>query len=153
MVPPPRDFRRKTLKPRHRPLVYSMAEAMFAHENGPKPERLDEFVDELDSFVSFASRTLRMTLMLMLEVVRFAPVLLVYRWATFPTLSREDRVCVLERMEHSRLYIVLTLVFAAYKAIFSLLFFEAPQELTVSGYSSDRQRHLNLHKPAPAAAE
>jgi hypothetical protein len=148
-VPPPRDFARTTLRPRHRPLVRALAEAMFAHEEGPSPARLDELVAEVDAFVSFASRTLRFGLVVMLELVRVAPVLLFYRCATFTRLTRDERARVLERMERSRL-VGLTLVFAAFKAILCLLFFEQPEELAATGYSPVRRRHARLGAMASA---
>jgi hypothetical protein len=146
----PRDFARSTLKARQRPLVRALAEAMFAHADGPSPERLDAFVAEIDNFVSFASRTLRFGLLLMLEVVRVAPVLLLFRFATFGSLSRDDRVRVLERMERSRL-VALTLVFAAWKTILSFVFFEHPEELAAVGYSPVRRRHARALPLAEAA--
>jgi hypothetical protein len=137
---PPRDFARSTLKPRHRPLVRALAEAMFAHTFGPSRERLDRFVDEFDAFVSFASRTLRFGLLMMLGVVRFAPLFLLPRFATFETLGLDDRVRVVARMATSR-FIGLALVLTAYKAIFSLIFFEHDDELAALGYRSERYRH------------
>jgi len=137
---PPRDFARTTLGAHHGPLVRALAEAMLAHADGPTPARLDALVAEIDAFVSFASQTLRFGLLLMLEVLRFAPVLLLFRVATFGSLPREERVEVLERMEQSRL-VVLTLVFAAWKSILCFVFFEHPEELAASGYSRVRRRH------------
>jgi hypothetical protein len=148
-VPPPRDFARTTLRPRHRPLVRALAEAMFAHEDGPSAARLDAFVAEVDAFVSFASRTLRFGLVVMLELVRIAPMLLFYRFATFTRLTRDERARVLERMERSRL-VVLTLVFAALKVILCLLFFEQPEELAATGYSPVRRRHARAGAMATA---
>ncbi|MGA7121776.1 MAG: hypothetical protein WBY94_16840 [Polyangiaceae bacterium] len=136
----PRDFARTTLKPRHRPLVFALAEAMFAHALGPTRERLDVFVDEFDRFISFASRTLRFGLLAMLAIVRFAPLVVLRRFATFETLDREDRVRVVERMAASR-FIGLAVVLTAYKAIFSLIFFEHDEELAALGYSSERRRY------------
>lgn len=117
---------------------------------------METFVDEVDAFVSFASRKLRFALLAMLEVVRFAPLLLFYRFATFERLRRDERARVLARMERSR-FVVLTLVFAAFKAILCLLFFERPEELAATGYSPVRRRH-ERGRPArrrlvPAEAE
>jgi hypothetical protein len=138
----PRDFTRTTLKPRHRPVVRALAEAMFAHALGPTRERLDAFVDEFDSFISFASRMVRFGLMVMLGVVRFAPILVLQRFSTFEALRLDERVRVIERMAASRL-IGLALVLAAYKGIFSLLFFEHDDELGALGYKSERHRYKN----------
>lgn len=113
---------------------------MFAHEHGPRPERLDAVVVELDRFISPASKTLRFGLLAMLGVVRFAPVLLLLRLSTFETLPFAERVRVLERMATSP-WVVLALVLAAYKAILSLLYFEQDDELVALGYRHERHRH------------
>ncbi len=125
---------------------------MFAHALGPTRERLDVFVEEFDRFISFASRTLRFGLLAMLAIVRFAPLFVLRRLATFETLGRDDRVRVVERMAASR-FIGLALVMTAYKAIFSLIFFEHEEELAALGYSGERHRHKRalrlLGAPAP----
>ncbi len=124
---------------------------MFSHDGGPPAERLDALVRELDDYVSFASRTLRFGLLLMLELLRFAPVILLWRFATFESLALGDRVRVLERMEQSR-FVPLMVVFAAYKAILCLLYFEQPAEQRDMGYSSSRSRWLRM-LPVSHAAE
>ncbi|HEX3345203.1 MAG TPA: hypothetical protein VHS09_11555 [Polyangiaceae bacterium] len=116
-----------------------MAEAMFAHDGKPPESALDSFVDEVDSFVSHASGGLRVGLLLMLEVVHFAPLFLLWRFATFESLAWPERIRVLERMESSR-FAPLTLVLAAYKTILCLIYFERPEELADVGYSGERRR-------------
>src|ERR1700761_3393429 len=108
----PRDFARTTFFARHRVLVRALAEAMFACDRLPAAARLDAFVEDVDSFVSQASLTLRIGLLLMLEVIHLAPLWLLWRRATFESLACPDRIRVLERMESSR-FIPLVLVFAA----------------------------------------
>ena len=149
----PRDFCRSTLRPRHRRLIAALADAMFAHGDAPSAAKLVAFVDEVDRFISFASRTLRFGLVAMLEVLRLAPLFLTWRFATFEALGRNDRVAVLERMERSRV-MAFVVIFAAYKAILCLLFFESPDELRVTGYSPERRRFLHTvpQHPAEAAA-
>lgn len=138
----PRRATRTTLRRRHRPLVRALAEAMFCHEGGPPAQRIDALVRELDEYVSFASRTLRFGLLFMLEVLRFAPIVLLWRFATFESLALGDRVRVLERMEQSRVQ-PLMVVFAAYKAILCLLFFEHAEEQRDMGYTNARRRWLH----------
>ena len=41
-----KDFRRTTLRPRHRPVVRALAEALFSPDGEASPERLDGFADE-----------------------------------------------------------------------------------------------------------
>jgi hypothetical protein len=146
----PRDFARITLRPRHRPLVRALAEAMFACSADAGP-RLDALVDDVDSYVSHASRTLRVGLLVMLEVVHFAPLFLLWRFATFESLACADRADVLERMERSR-FVPLTLVLAAYKAILCLLYFEHPEALAAVGYSAQRSRWTRPHGRSLALA-
>ncbi len=128
---------------------------MFAcgADEGP---RLDALVDDVDSYVSHASRPLRVGLLVMLEVVRFTPLFLLWRFATFASLACADRAEILERMERSR-FVPLTLVVAAYKAILCLLYFEHPEALAAVGYSAQRRRWLrprrSLTLALPEAAE
>jgi hypothetical protein len=136
----PRDFDRTTLKRRHCILVRSLAEAMFAHEQGPAPDRLDAITVEFDHFISPASRSTRFGLLVMLELVRFAPLLVLLRVSTFEALSLDERVLVLERMAKSSL-VLLALALAACKAILSLLFFEHADELVALGYRTERHRY------------
>lgn len=128
----------------------ALAEAMFSHAGGPPAERLDALVRELDDYVGFASRTLRFGLLLLLELLRLAPILLLWRFATFESLALGDRVRVLEKMEQSRL-VPLMVVFAAYKAILCMLFFEHPAEQRDVGYSTARNRWLRTLPVAHAA--
>ncbi|HXN34042.1 MAG TPA: hypothetical protein VN894_19380 [Polyangiaceae bacterium] len=127
---------------------------MFGHALGPTRARLDAFVDEFDSFISFASKSLRFGLLLMLVVVRFAPLLVLQRFSTFEALCLDERVRVIERMAGSR-FIGLAVVLVAYKAIFSLLFFEHDEELAALGYKSERHRHRDTLRLAlaPEAGE
>jgi branched-subunit amino acid transport protein AzlD len=135
----PRDFVRTTLRERHRPIVRALAEAMFSDATTTAKSRLDAFVDDVDDFVSHASRMLRFGLLLMLEVIHFTPLVLLWRFATFESLPCPDRVRVLERMESSRI-VGFTLVLAAYKAILCLIYFEHPDELAAIGYTAERTR-------------
>lgn len=135
----PRDFARTTLRERHRPVVRALAEAMFTDAATSAKSRLDAFVDDVDSYMSHASKTLRFVLLVTLEVLRFAPLILLWRCTTFESLPYSDRVRVLERMETSRIG-ALTLVLAAYKAILCFIYFEHPDELAAVGYSADRKR-------------
>jgi len=135
----PRRAARTTLRLRHRPLVRALAEAMFSHDDGPPSPRLDGIASELDDYVSRASATLRFGLLVMLELVRFAPLFLLWRFATFESLALGDRVRILERMEQSRI-VPLMVAFAAYKAILCLLFFEHPEEQRDVGYTTTRRR-------------
>ena len=53
-----KDFRRTTLRPRHRPIVRALAEALFSPAGEATPERHDSFVDEVDGFGTHARKAL-----------------------------------------------------------------------------------------------
>jgi hypothetical protein len=145
----PRDFARTTLRPRHRRLVRALAEAMFVWD-ARGAGRLDDLVGDVDSYVSHASKTLRFGLLATLEVIRIAPLFLLWRFATFPSLACPDRIEVLERMDRSR-FVPLALVLAAYKTILCLLVFEHPDELAAVGYSAQRSRWTRHARALPLA--
>jgi hypothetical protein len=131
-----RDYARTTLKPRHRPVVRAFAEALF-HQAVPVPEaRLDAFAGEVDRFISPASKTLRFGLLLMLDVIRWLPLLVVGRPALFEDLPLAVRITLLERLEGSR-FTPLTLILVAYKTMMTVLFFEESTELAATGYPGD----------------
>ena len=145
-----KDFRRTTLRPRHRPIVRALAEAMFAPGGEATPERLDAFVDEVDAFISPASKTLRFGLVMMLGVLRWSP-LLFGKLQLFDAMTVEERIHHLERLDQSKVK-QLPLIVVAYKTVMTMLFYEDEQELRGLGYPGfERKRHLNvLSAPAPA---
>ena len=147
-----KDFARTTLRPRHRRVVRGFAEALFSHEVVVLPERLDVFVEDVDQFVSPASKTLRMALVFMLEVVRWAPLFVVGRFSTFEDLSLEDRTRMLEKMERSR-FSPLALIFVAYKTVLTMAFFEDPATLAELGYPGDERKRYKLLPIATAAVK
>jgi hypothetical protein len=148
-----KDFKRSTLRPRHRPLVRALAEAMFSPDGEATPERLDSFVDEVDAFISPASKTLRFGLVMMLGILRWSP-LLFGRFRLFDDLTVEERVHHLERLDKSSVR-QLPLIVVAYKTVMTMLFYEDEKELVGLGYPGPaRKRYLNVlpSASAPAAA-
>jgi hypothetical protein len=142
-----KDFRRTTLRPRHRPIVRALAEALFSPDGEATPERLDAFVDEVDEFISPASKTLRFGLVMMLYVLRFSPLLFVLetrRLRLFDDMSVEERVHHLERLDKSKVK-QLPLIVVAYKTVMTMLFYEDEQELRGLGYPGHaRKRYLKV---------
>jgi hypothetical protein len=137
-----RDYGRTTLLPRHREVVRALGEAFFAHDGEPDAAKLDAFVDDVDAFLSPASKTLRAGLMLSLALVRISPIFLARSFSAFPDLPLEERARVVERMERSR-FIGFVLVFAAWKTVLSFLYFEPQAELARVGYPGPaRKRYL-----------
>jgi hypothetical protein len=155
MAPPialrTRDYGRTTLKQRHREVVRALGEAFFAHEKGePSAARLDAFADEVDAFLSPASKTLRFGLMLTLALWRISPLLLARSFTTFPDLPLEERAKIVERMEKSR-FVLFALVFAAWKTVLSFVYFEPQAELQRVGYPGPvRKRYLEVAAPGGA---
>jgi hypothetical protein len=146
-----KDFQRTTLRPRHRPIVRALAEALFSPDGEASPERLDAFVDEVDNFISPASKTLRFGLVLMLGVLRWSP-LLFGRFKLFDSMTVDERVHHLERLDKSKVK-QLPLIVVAFKTIMTMLFYEDEKELVGLGYRSERKRYLNvLPVPSPAGA-
>ena len=138
-----KDFRRTTLRPRHRPIVRALAEALFSPAGEVTPERLDAFVEEVDDFISPASKTLRFGLVTMLGVLRWSP-LLYGKFTLFDALTVEERIAHLERLDRSKVK-QLPLIVVAYKTVMTMLFYEDPQELAGLGYPGHaRKRYLKV---------
>jgi hypothetical protein len=138
-----RDFARTTLRPRHRRVVRGFAEALFSHEVVVSPERLDAFVEDVDDFVSPASKPLRAGLLIMLEIVRWSPLFLVRKFSLFEELSLDDRTRMLEKMERSR-FSPFALIFVAYKTVLTMAFFENEKELAQLGYPGEERKRYKL---------
>jgi hypothetical protein len=138
-----KDFARTTLRRRHRLVVRGFAEALFSHATVVPSDRLDAFVEDVDQFVSPASKTLRAGLLIMLEVVRWSPVFVVGKFSLFEDLSLEDRTRMLERMERSR-FSPLALIFVAYKTVLTMAFFEEAAELAQLGYPGEARKRYKL---------
>jgi hypothetical protein len=138
-----KDFQRSTLRAVHRPVVRALAEALFAPDGEASPERLDAFVDEVDGFLSPASKTLRFGLVVMLRVLQWSPVLFGTLRA-FEDLTVDARVRHLERLEASPIK-QLPLIVVAYKTVLTMLFYEDERELLALGYPGHaRRRYLEV---------
>lgn len=136
-----KDFTRTTLHARHRPVVGALAEAMFSPDGEATPARLDAFVDELDRFISPASKTLRFGLLMMLHIIRWSTNLY-GKLQLFEDMAVEDRVQHLERLDRSKVK-QLPLLVVAYKTVMTMLFYEDENELRALGYPGHaRKRHL-----------
>ena len=138
-----KDFARTTLRPRHRAVVRGFADALFSHATLVPSERLDAFVEDVDQFVSPASKTLRAALLVMLEIVRWSPLFVVGKFSTFEELTLEDRTRMLEKMERSR-FSPFALIFVAYKTLMTMAFFEEAKELALLGYPGEERKRYKL---------
>ena len=110
-----------------------MAEALFTNQEPITDKRLDEFVVEIDKFISPASKTLRWGLMRLLELLNLVPLLLIGKLSLYENLSLADRRKVLQRLEQSQ-FPPFLLSFVAYKTLMSIVYFEDEEELTKLGY-------------------
>jgi hypothetical protein len=113
---------------------------MFSQDGEVEGGRLDAHLDEVDAFISNASKLTRVGLRLALFVVRLAPVLLFFRMRMFESLSVDERVSVLTRLERSR-FAELSLAFIGWRSVMTIVFYEQPAELEALGYSSERKVH------------
>jgi hypothetical protein len=146
-----KDYRRTTLRPRHRPVVRALAEALLAPDGEMDDARLEAFVVEVDQFISPASKTLRFGLKMILDLIRWTPLLLGFRFRPFEELSVDERIHHLERLEASRIA-QLPLLVVSYKTLMSSLFYEDERELAGIGYSHDRKTYKRGLALAPAAS-
>jgi len=149
---------RTTLTRRDRVVARAIAEAMFSQDGEIDAARLDAHLDEIDALISNASRPLRMGLRLALFVVRLAPILFFFRMRMLESLSIDERVEVLTRLERSR-FAELSLAFIGWRAVMTFVVYEHPTELATLGYASERKVHKRrlavvggAHAAAPAVA-
>lgn len=121
-------------------MVRALAEVMFSPDGEASDERLEAFVDEVDAFISPASKTLRFGLVLMLTAIRWSP-LLYFRFRTFDELTVDERLHHLERLETSKIK-QLPLLVVAYRTVMTLLFYEdeGEQKNTLSYPGPERKR-------------
>jgi hypothetical protein len=132
------------LAPRQRATVRALGAALFAHADGPRPEQLDALVDGFERHLVPVSVVQRTLLLLALELVRWLPMLLFMAPRTFEDLSLDGRLRLLERMDRSRLTVLL-MPLIAFKSLLSMHFFEDPSELRAMGYPGDeRKRWLKI---------
>lgn len=138
---------------------------MFSQDGEVERERLDAHLDEVDAFISSASKPLRIGLRITLFVVRIAPLLFFFRMRMIEKLSLDDRVAILTRLERSRLA-GLSLAFIGWRTVMTLVFYEHPSELRSIGYTSEERKvykrrlpalvlvpsHVLVTAPAPAPA-
>ena len=143
-------------------MVRAIAEAMFSQDGEVERARLDAHIDEVDSFVSAASKPIRVGLRLALFVVRIAPLLFLFRMRMIESLPLDERVAVLSRLERSRIA-NLSLAFIGWRTVMTMIFYEHPVELAAIGYTSEERKvhkrrlptiinDLPRHAPVPAPA-
>lgn len=137
-----RDFARTTFAERHAVVLRAIGEAMFSPDGEATPERLDAFVAEMDRFVSYASKTLRFGLVMMLRVIQWSPFFF-GKWRTFEALSVDERVHHLEELEASKIT-QLPLLVVAFKTVGSMLFYEEEAELRALGYPGPERHRYKL---------
>lgn len=141
-----KDYKRTTLGKGQRPVVRAIAEAFFSPDGECTDDRLDLFVEEVDRFISPASKTLRFGLLAMLFAIRWSPFLF-GKFKPFEALDREARLAHLERLERSKAK-ELPLMVVAYKTMMTMIFYEDERELVGLGYPGpERRRYLAKANP------
>lgn len=143
---------RTTLSKQDRVVLRAVAEAMFSEDGEVEASRLDAHLDEVDAFISSASKPLRAGLRFALFVVRIAPLLLFMHLRRIESLPVDARVRVLSRLERSP-FAHLSLAFIGWRTVMTLVFYEHPVELATLGYASDERRVYKRRLalvPAPA---
>jgi hypothetical protein len=134
-----------SLRPRQRVVLRSLGDALFAHDAGPTDAQLDRLVAGFEAHLTPVSATLRFGLLAMLELIHWLPLFLFVSTRPFENLARQARVRILERMERSRVALMLVPL-VAYKSFLAFIFFEDPGEMRAFGYAGDgeRKRWLTL---------
>ncbi|WP_146645135.1 hypothetical protein [Labilithrix luteola] len=128
----------------------ALAEAMFAQDGEVESGRLDAHVEEVDRFISAASKGVRFGLRVALLVLWLAPMLMLHRATTVDRLRVEERAHVLARLERSALW-HLSLAFVGWRSVMTLVFYEDPTELRQIGYTSDERHRYKRRLPALTA--
>ena len=142
---------RHTLTGRDRVVVRAIAEAMFSQDGEVSAARLDAHVTSVDRYVSAASRGIRFGLRVALLVVRFAPLIMLFRLRTLERLPVDERVALLARLEQSRLAL-LSLAFVGWRTVTTLVFYEDPTELRNVGYVGEERARYKRALPVVTAA-
>lgn len=126
-------------------MIAAIAEALFSKDEAPlEPKMLDAFVSNIDGFMSPASKTLRAGLLLMLELLRVLPIVIVGKLSLFDDLPIPTRTRMLERMDRSRLSFF-PLIVVAFKTMLTLTYFEDDARLRSIGYpGEERKRYLTV---------
>lgn len=123
-------------------MIRALAEAFFSPDGEVTPARLDSVVDELDAFVSPASKTLRFGLVAVLFLIRWSPFLF-FKLRPFEALSNHERIEHLERLERSKVT-QLPLLVVAYKTILTMIFYEDAAEEAALGYPGTERKRWKL---------
>jgi hypothetical protein len=126
-----------------RAVVRALGEALFHHEGGPTPGQLDTLVADVEAHLRPVSRPQRAALLLALALVKWLPVLLWVAADTFDRVSVPKRLRILERMDRSRVLLLL-MPLVAFKTLFAMLFFEQPAELRAMGYPGDDRKRWRV---------
>ena len=130
---------RTTLTTQDRVVLRAVAEAMFSEDGEVEASRLDAHLEEVDAFISSASKPLRAGLRFALFVVRIAPMLFFMHVRRIESLSVEERVRVLSRLERSP-FAHLSLAFIGWRTVMTFVFYEHPVELATLGYATDERK-------------
>jgi hypothetical protein len=151
--PDARDFRVHAFGPITRPLVRSLAEALFhdeARPPGEAAERYEWVTEQADDFAGHASAQLAMSLRLAAIAVEWLPLIVVGRFTRASSMSAEARSAYVSALErHPISWFALLVV--AWKTLLTIVWFEHPENAKELQYDGRHERHLAIGK-APRAA-
>lgn len=102
-------------------------------------DRVARVVGEVDAHLAEVSPLLRMALVLLFDVLRLLPILVLRRLTLFEFLSPPEQHTFLEAVERSPR---LGLPLLPYKTLLTIAFYELPGELESVGYGKLRRRYL-----------
>lgn len=111
-------------------------------------ERLDRVIEDVDRFISAASKSTRFGLRVALLFIRLAPILLFLKLTTIERLAKSDRITVLARLERED-RLVLSMAFIGWRTVLTLIFYEDDRELHAIGYRAARTRWQAQPVPTP----
>jgi len=142
--PASRDFERKTFGPFARRAIRGAAEAFFTDPDEPSDRgaeaRMVWLVADADDMVSHGSVQLQTGLRIGILVLELLPVFVIGRFALASSLTLEERVYFLRKVETGPITFLALLVIA-WKTILTVLYFEHPEMAPHLGYDGRHDRY------------
>ena len=151
--PTTRDFERTTFGPFARRAIRGAAEAFFTDPNEPADRgaeaRMTWLIADADDMVSHGSTQLQMGLRIAIVVLELLPLIVMGRFVLASSLTLEERVRFLRRVETGPITF-LSLLVIAWKTLLTVLYFEHPEAAPHMGYDG---RHDVYKRGLPKATE
>ena len=151
--PASRDFERSTFGPFARRAIRGAAEAFFTDPEEPADRGADArmawLVEDADDMVSHGSTQLQTGLRIAIVVLELLPIFVVGRLALASSLTLDERVHFLRKIETGPITFLALLV-VAWKTLLTVLYFEHPEAAPRMGYDGRHDRYkAALQKSEP----